>query len=209
MAKTWLKVLKDNCSRLRKSLSLEAFACLEFWLLGHDGLLLLSSHSSFAFIYCVQVSSFPLFRWCHLRLSVGGLGFWWLDSVLEPIVGIELLKEVFTSRSRWMPLIIEWNASANMFYLLKQLLLLNLIIFILKCNNLIFNEIVVLNVSFVCLLYSLFIEDYPIYILVDGPLISEVLLSQSNEPIIKWYTFWSTNFSPMSRSRCPFVPMGV
>jgi hypothetical protein len=72
-----------------------------------------------------------------------------------------------------------------MFYLLKQLLLLNLIIFILKCNNLIFNEIVVLNVSFVCLLYSLFIEDYPIYILVDGPLISEVLLSQSNEPIIK------------------------
>jgi hypothetical protein len=29
MAKTYLKVLKDNCSRLRKSLSLEAFACLE------------------------------------------------------------------------------------------------------------------------------------------------------------------------------------
>jgi hypothetical protein len=42
MAKTWLKVLKDNCSRLRKSLSLEAFACLEVGLLGHDGLLLLS-----------------------------------------------------------------------------------------------------------------------------------------------------------------------
>jgi hypothetical protein len=29
MAKTCLKVLKDSCSRLRKSLSLEAFACLE------------------------------------------------------------------------------------------------------------------------------------------------------------------------------------
>jgi hypothetical protein len=29
MDKTCLKVLKDNCSRLRKSLSLEAFACLE------------------------------------------------------------------------------------------------------------------------------------------------------------------------------------
>jgi hypothetical protein len=42
MAKTCLNVLKDNCSRLRKSLSLEAFACLEIWLLGHDGLVLLS-----------------------------------------------------------------------------------------------------------------------------------------------------------------------
>jgi hypothetical protein len=29
MAKICLKVLKDNCSRLRKSLSVEAFACLE------------------------------------------------------------------------------------------------------------------------------------------------------------------------------------
>jgi hypothetical protein len=29
MVKTYLKVHKDNCSRLRKSLSLEAFACLE------------------------------------------------------------------------------------------------------------------------------------------------------------------------------------
>jgi hypothetical protein len=42
MAKTYLKVLKDNCSRLRKSLSLEAFACLEVWPLGHDGSFLLS-----------------------------------------------------------------------------------------------------------------------------------------------------------------------
>jgi hypothetical protein len=29
MAKTYLKVLKGNCSRLRKSLWLEVFACLE------------------------------------------------------------------------------------------------------------------------------------------------------------------------------------
>jgi hypothetical protein len=29
MAKTYLKVLKDNCSRLKKSISLEAYACLE------------------------------------------------------------------------------------------------------------------------------------------------------------------------------------
>jgi hypothetical protein len=38
-----------------------------------------------------------------------------------------------------------------MFYLLKNLLLLILIIFKLKCNNLIFNEIMVLNASYVCL----------------------------------------------------------
>jgi hypothetical protein len=42
MAKTCLKVLKDNCCRLIKSLSLEAFACLEVWPLGHDGSVLLS-----------------------------------------------------------------------------------------------------------------------------------------------------------------------
>jgi hypothetical protein len=29
MVKTCLKVLKDNCSRLRESLPLEVFACLE------------------------------------------------------------------------------------------------------------------------------------------------------------------------------------
>jgi hypothetical protein len=74
-----------------------------------------------------------------------------LDSVLEPIVGIELPKEVFTSRARWMSLIIEWNAFANMFYLLKNILLLIMVIFKLKCNNLIFNEIMILNASFVCL----------------------------------------------------------
>jgi hypothetical protein len=42
MAKTCLKVLKINCIRLRKSLSLEALACLEVCPLGHDGLVLLS-----------------------------------------------------------------------------------------------------------------------------------------------------------------------
>jgi hypothetical protein len=76
-----------------------------------------------------------------------------------------------------MSLIVELNASVNMFYLLKHLLLLNLVIFKLKCNNLIFNEIMVLNVSYVCLLYSCFIEDHLIWILEDGPLISEVVLS--------------------------------
>jgi hypothetical protein len=64
-----------------------------------------------------------------------------------------------------------------MFYVLKHLLLLNLIIFKLKCNNLIVNEIMVLNTLYVCLLHSHFIEDHPIWILEDGPLISEVVLS--------------------------------
>jgi hypothetical protein len=39
----------------------------------------------------------------------------------------------------------------NMFYLLKNLLLLIMVIFKLKCNNLIFNKIMVLNASYVCL----------------------------------------------------------
>jgi hypothetical protein len=38
-----------------------------------------------------------------------------------------------------------------MFYLLKNLLLLILVIFKLKCKNLISNEIIVLNASYVCL----------------------------------------------------------
>jgi hypothetical protein len=38
-----------------------------------------------------------------------------------------------------------------MFYLLKNLLLLILVIFQLKCNNLILNGIIVLNASYVCL----------------------------------------------------------
>jgi hypothetical protein len=50
-----------------------------------------------------------------------------------------------------MPLIVEGKASTKMFYLLKNLLLLILVIFKLKCNNLIFSEIMVLNVSYVCL----------------------------------------------------------
>jgi hypothetical protein len=65
-----------------------------------------------------------------------------------------------------------------MLYLLKHLLLLNLVIFELKSNNLIFNEIMVLSASYVCLLHSRFIEDDPICILEDGPLISKVVLSQ-------------------------------
>jgi hypothetical protein len=74
--------------------------------------------------------------------------------------------------------IIELNASANMFYLLKHLMLLNFVVFKLKCNNLTFNEILSLYDSYVCLLHSRFIKNRPIWILEDGPLLSEVVLSQ-------------------------------
>jgi hypothetical protein len=63
---------------------------------------------------------------------------------------------------------------------LKHLLLLNLTIFKLKCNNLTFNEILILYASYVCLLHSRFVENHPIWILEDGPLISKVVLSQSS-----------------------------
>jgi hypothetical protein len=35
-----------------------------------------------------------------------------------------------------------------------------------------------LNVSYLCLLHSRIIENHPIWILEDGPLVSEVVLSQ-------------------------------
>jgi hypothetical protein len=76
-----------------------------------------------------------------------------------------------------MSLIIELNTSANMFYLLKRLLLLNLVIFKLKCNNLIFNEILVLYALYVCLMHSRFVKNHPIWILEDGSLISEMVVS--------------------------------
>jgi hypothetical protein len=46
-------------------------------------------------------------------------------------------------------------------------------------NNLIFNESIVLNALYVCLMYSRFIKNHLIWILEDGPLISEVVLSQN------------------------------
>jgi hypothetical protein len=64
-----------------------------------------------------------------------------------------------------------------MFYPLKHLLLFNLVIFKLKCNNLIFNKIMILNALYVCLLHSRFVENHPIWIQENGPLIFEVVLS--------------------------------
>jgi hypothetical protein len=64
-----------------------------------------------------------------------------------------------------------------MFYLLKNILLLILIIFKLKCNKLILKKIMVLNASYVCLHAFSLRRESPIRILKDEPLISEVVLS--------------------------------
>jgi hypothetical protein len=74
-----------------------------------------------------------------------------------------------------------------MLYLLKHILLLILLIFKLKCNNLFFNEIMILNASYMCLLYSRFVENHPIRILEDGPLISEAVLSQLLAHFFKFF----------------------
>jgi hypothetical protein len=50
----------------------------------------------------------------------------------------------------------------NMFYILKNLLLLNLVNVKPICNNLIFNKTLSLYTSYVCLLHSRFIENHPI-----------------------------------------------
>jgi hypothetical protein len=65
-----------------------------------------------------------------------------------------------------------------MFYHLKNLLYFNLVIVKLKCKNLIFNEIMILNVSYVCLLHSRFVENHSVWILEYGALIFEEVLSQ-------------------------------
>jgi hypothetical protein len=64
-----------------------------------------------------------------------------------------------------------------MFYLLKNLLYLNLVFLKLKCNDLIFNEIRILYVLYVCLLHSRFVENHLIWIPKDRPLIFEVVRS--------------------------------
>jgi hypothetical protein len=64
-----------------------------------------------------------------------------------------------------------------MFYLLKNLLLLIIVIFKLKCNNLIFNEIMILNASYVCLHAFSLRRESPDPDPGDGPLISEGVLS--------------------------------
>jgi hypothetical protein len=95
-----------------------------------------------------------------------------------------------------MSLIIELNASTNMFYFLKHLLLLNLVIFKLKCNSFTLNEILSLYASPMCLRHSCFIENHPIWILEDRPLISELVLSHNID---------MTGPSEMEGSRCNVI----
>jgi hypothetical protein len=133
-------------------LPLEAFARLEVWALGHDGPVLLSVIAqALLFNYCVHVSLSPSLPVMPLMAVSGKSRLLSARFCTEAIIGVELPKEVFTSRGRWIFLIVEWNASTNMFYLLKHLLLLILVICKLKCNNLIFNKIMILNALYVCL----------------------------------------------------------
>jgi hypothetical protein len=75
--------------------------------------------------------------------------FYALDSVLKPIAYVELPNEAFTS--------------GKMLYLLKNILFLILVIFKLKCNNLSFNKIMILNNLFIYL--HRFVDDHPIQML--------------------------------------------
>jgi hypothetical protein len=146
--------------------------------LGHDRSVLLSVVAQALLVtFCVQVLLlfFPVMP---MMAVSGSPGFYVLDSVLEPIAGVELPKEVFTSRASWMSLIVEWNASANMFYLLKNLLLLILVVFKLKCNNIISMKLWFWMLHMCVYMHYRFLKNQRIRILEDGPLISEVVLSQ-------------------------------
>jgi hypothetical protein len=131
-------------------LPLEAIACLEVWPLGHDGPVLLSvvTQALLCNFLCVGSSllSGDADDGCQWKSRLLSAGFCTVAHRRHRVI-----EGGFTSRVRWMTLIVEWNASWNMFYLLKNLLLLILLIFKLKCNNLIFNEIMVLNASYMCL----------------------------------------------------------
>jgi hypothetical protein len=64
-------------------------------------------------------------------------------------------------------------------YLLKSLLFLILVIFKLKCNNLILNEIRALNALYACLHAFSLRRESPDPNLEDGPLIYDVILSHN------------------------------
>jgi hypothetical protein len=93
------------------------------------------------------------------------------------VLGVGLSKKVSPLQRGEYSYDVKLNTSTNMFYPLKNLLYFNPVILRLKCNNSFFNEILVLNDSYVCLLHSHFIKNHPIWILEDGPLIFEVVLS--------------------------------
>jgi hypothetical protein len=71
-----------------------------------------------------------------------------------------------------------------MFYLLKHILLLILVICKLKCNNLIFHEIMILNASYVCLHAFSHRRESPNPDLGRWTPYSEVVLSQGGPALI-------------------------
>jgi hypothetical protein len=89
-----------------------------------------------------------------------------------------------------------------MFYLLKNLLLFILIIFKLKCNNLIFNEIMILNASYVCLHAFSLRRESPDPDPRRRTLISEVVLSHrtSNDGVEESPTIETDRAFPSSSS---------
>jgi hypothetical protein len=83
------------------SLPLEAFACLEVCLLGHDRSVLLSVVAQALLCnFCMHVPPLLFFPSMPMTVVSGSPGFYVLDSILEPVVGVELPKEVFISRAR-------------------------------------------------------------------------------------------------------------
>jgi hypothetical protein len=114
------------------------------------------SRSSFAL---TVVCMFLLFSLPMMLLTTvsGKYRLWVLDYILDSVACVELPKMVFTSRARWVLLwhrviIFCLNVTlSQMFYLLKHLLLLHLVISKQSCNNLISTLIMSLYASFVCL----------------------------------------------------------
>jgi hypothetical protein len=112
------------------------------------------SRSSFALTVVCRFLSLLVMP---LTAVSGKSKLWVLDSVLEPVAGVELSKKIFTSRARWILLwhqVVRFHLNVmllQMFYLLKHFPLLYLVISKQSCNNLISTLIISLYASYVCL----------------------------------------------------------
>jgi hypothetical protein len=138
-------------------LPLEDFTCLEVWPLGHDGSILLSvvAQALLCNFLCPGSSSSLILA--KPLMAVSGkskllcAGFRTEAHRRRRVAegGLPLQGKV-NALDRWAKCFRKHVLS------LKNLLLLILVIFKLKCNNLIINETIVLNASYVCLqAYSL------------------------------------------------------
>jgi hypothetical protein len=113
MAKTWLKVFNASCCRLKslyhlKHLYVQKSTAWSCWVSLAEWSLVMSSQSCWAyslklcFITVVCKFLFSSLPVLPLMGIIGKSKLWVLDFVLDPVVGVELLKEVFTSRARWI-----------------------------------------------------------------------------------------------------------